>query len=61
VPFTVEEILERYGDRDGYLRLVQECIADLVARRHLLEEDAGHVADHAAALWDQAMAAQLAG
>lgn len=61
VPFAAEEILDRYGDRDGYLELVQKCVADLVARRLVLDEDAGHVVDHAQALWDRAMAPQPAG
>ncbi len=61
VPFGVEEILDRYGDRDGYLQLVHKCVADLVARRHLLEEDIGHVIDHAQMLWDRAVSPQLAG
>lgn len=49
------EIRARYGDREGYLRRVAACVADLVARRHLLAEDAPHVVKHAAALWDEAV------
>jgi hypothetical protein len=56
VTFGTQEILDRYRDRDGYLEQVQDCVADLVARRHLLDEDAGHVIDHARALWERAMA-----
>ena len=61
VPFARQEILDRYGDRDGYLELVQECAAELVGRRHLLDEDVGHVVDHARALWERAMAPEPAG
>jgi hypothetical protein len=53
--FDASEIEARYGNRDGYLRQVEECVADLVARRHLLAEDASHVVEHAATLWDQAV------
>ncbi len=61
VVFSVQEILDRYGDRDGYLRLVEECVTDLVARRHLLDEDVGHVIEHAQAWWDRIMMPQPAG
>jgi hypothetical protein len=61
VPFARQEILDRYGDRDGYLELVQKCAAELVGRRHLLDEDVGHVVDHARALWERAMAPEPAG
>jgi hypothetical protein len=53
--FAAAEIEARYGDRDGYLRQVEECVAGLVARRHLLAEDAPRVVEHAAALWDHSV------
>jgi hypothetical protein len=61
VPFGADEIIDRYGDRDGYLERVEKCVADLVARRHVLDQDVGHVIGHAQALWDRAMAPQPAG
>ncbi len=61
VPFGTQEIVDRYGDRDGYLERVQKCVADLVGRRHLLDEDVGHVIDHAQTLWAGAMAPPPAG
>ena len=56
IPFGGADILARYGDRDRYQQQVQDCVADLVDRRHLLGEDADRVVAHALTLWDRALA-----
>jgi hypothetical protein len=42
----------RYGDRDGYCRLVRREAERLVRARHLLEEDVERVVARAAAAYD---------
>ncbi len=56
IPFGVTDILARYGDQARYQQRVRDCVADLVARRHLLHEDADRVVAHALTLWDRALA-----
>jgi hypothetical protein len=50
--FPKARILERYGDKDGYLKRIGEAADALVKRRFLLVQDREHVLKHAAALWD---------
>jgi hypothetical protein len=53
VDFPAAEILERYGDHRRYLQQVEACVVDLVARRHLLPEDAPRLLDRARRRWDE--------
>jgi hypothetical protein len=45
-------IAERYASRDGYLGRVRAACAELVAVRHMLEEDVAAVVARAGRLWD---------
>lgn len=45
-------LAERYGDRDGWVRQLEAACADLIARRHLLAEDAGALIRAAKESWD---------
>jgi hypothetical protein len=52
IPLSREAIVARYGDREGYCRLVRREAERLVRARHLLEEDVERVVARAAAAYD---------
>lgn len=51
-PFSKEKIVERYGNREAYLKRAGEAADRLVAQRFVLPQDRTYVVERAAHLWD---------
>lgn len=45
-------IVERYGDREGYLKMLEAACAELISKRHLVKEDADVLLRSARRTWD---------
>ncbi len=55
VPFTPEQVVERYENKESYLRAVRAVADELVSARHLLGADVDAVVEDADRRWEVAL------
>ena len=52
IPFTPQQVMERYENKESYLRAVRAAADELVGARHLLGADVDAVVEDAARRWE---------